>query len=144
MSVPHLNIFLLAETTIYFCLRNIPNSGSCLGSSCEFYHLCHTLYFGKVKQPSPDSHMLFHVCNSTWFYVVIPLLCLPWKLKMVKNLAAIWKTGVRSLGQEDPLGKEMASHSSILAWKIPWTEEPRGLQSVCVYIYVCVCVCAYM
>ena len=64
MSVPHLNIFLLAET-IYFCLRNSPNSGSCLGSSCEFYHLRHTLYFGKVKQPSPDSHMLFHVCNST-------------------------------------------------------------------------------
>ena len=43
--------------------------------------------------------------------------------QMVKNLPAtqIW---VQSLGQEDPLGKEMATHSSILAWKIPWTEEP--------------------
>ena len=49
---------------------------------------------------------------------------------MVKNLAAIWKTGVRSLGQEDPLGKEMASHSNIPAWEIPWTEEPGGLQSM--------------
>ena len=39
------------------------------------------------------------------------------------------ETWVRSLGQEDPLEKEMATHSSILAWKIPWTEEPSGLQS---------------
>ena len=40
------------------------------------------------------------------------------------------ETGVRSLGQEDSLEKEMATHSSILAWKIPWTEEPGGLQSM--------------
>ena len=39
------------------------------------------------------------------------------------------ETWVRSLGQEDPLEKEMATHSSILAWKVPWTEEPGGLQS---------------
>ena len=38
--------------------------------------------------------------------------------------------GVRALGKEDPLEKEMATHSSILAWKIPWTEEPGGLQSI--------------
>ena len=40
------------------------------------------------------------------------------------------ETGVRSLGQEDPLEKGIATHSSILAWKIPWTEEPGGLQSM--------------
>ena len=40
------------------------------------------------------------------------------------------ETGVRSLGGEDPLEKEMATHSSILAWEIPWTEEPSGLQSM--------------
>ena len=45
----------------------------------------------------------------------------------VKNLPAKQKTQVRSLGWEDPLEKEMAMHSSILAWKIPWTEEPGGL-----------------
>ena len=39
------------------------------------------------------------------------------------------ETGIRSLGQEDPLEKEMTTHSSILAWEIPWTEEPGGLQS---------------
>ena len=43
---------------------------------------------------------------------------------MVNCLPAMWETGVRSLGREDPLEKEMATHSSILAWKIPWTEEP--------------------
>ena len=43
---------------------------------------------------------------------------------MVKNLPAVWEMGVRSLGWEDPLVKGMAAHSSILAWRIPWTEEP--------------------
>ena len=46
--------------------------------------------------------------------------------QMVKNLPAMWETRVLSLSQEDPLEKEMATHSSILAWKIPWTEEPGG------------------
>ena len=48
--------------------------------------------------------------------------------QMVKNLPAMQDTQVRSLGQEDPLEKEMATHSSILAWEIPWTEEPGRLQ----------------
>ena len=49
---------------------------------------------------------------------------------MVKNLPAMLKTQIRSLGQEDPLEKGTATHSSILAWRIPWTEEPGGLQSI--------------
>ena len=48
----------------------------------------------------------------------------------VKSLPAMQEAWVQSLGQEDPLEKGMATHSSILAWKIPWTEEPGGLQSV--------------
>ena len=48
----------------------------------------------------------------------------------VKCLPIMWETWVWSLGQEDPLEKEMATHSSTLAWKIPWTEEPGGLQSM--------------
>ena len=47
----------------------------------------------------------------------------------VKRLPAMWETWVQSLGQEYPLEKETATHSSIHAWKIPWTEEPVGLQS---------------
>ena len=49
---------------------------------------------------------------------------------VVKNPPAMQETWVRSLGQEDPLEKEMATHSSILAWEIPWTEEPGALQSM--------------
>ena len=48
----------------------------------------------------------------------------------VKNLPVMQETWVPSLGQEDPLEEEMATHSSILVWRIPWTEEPRGLQSI--------------
>ena len=47
----------------------------------------------------------------------------------LKCLPAMWETWVRSLGQEDPLEKEMATQSSILAWRIPWTEEPDRLRS---------------
>ena len=50
--------------------------------------------------------------------------------QMVKNLLAMWETQVQSLGQEDPLEKGMATHSSILAWRIPSIEEPGGLQSM--------------
>ena len=50
--------------------------------------------------------------------------------QMVKRLPTMWETWVRSLGREDPLEKEMATHSSILAWKIPRTEEPLRLQSM--------------
>ena len=48
----------------------------------------------------------------------------------LKHLPAMWETWIRSLGHEDPLEKEMATHSSILAWRIPWTEEPSWLQSM--------------
>ena len=47
----------------------------------------------------------------------------------VKNPPAMWETWVPSLGQEDPLEEGMATHSSVLAWRMPWTEEPGGLQN---------------
>ena len=50
--------------------------------------------------------------------------------QMVKYLSTMWETRVRSLGWEDLLEKEMAVHSSTIAWKIPWTEEPGRLQSM--------------
>jgi len=50
--------------------------------------------------------------------------------QMVKNLPTMQEAWVQSLGWEDPLGMEMATHSSIFAWRIPWTEEPSGLQSI--------------
>ena len=51
-------------------------------------------------------------------------------VQRLKHLPAMWETWVRFLGREDPLEKEMATHSSILAWRISWTEELGGLQSM--------------
>ena len=56
--------------------------------------------------------------------------CFPGGLYGKKNLSAMWETQVQSLGWKDPLEKRMATHSSILAWRIPWTEEPGRLQSM--------------
>ena len=63
-----------------------------------------------------------------WF-TVVSMLDFPGG-SVVKNLPAMQQTQVLSLGQEDPLEKGMATHSSILAWRIPWTEEPGRLQSM--------------
>ena len=68
-----------------------------------------------------------------YIYIYISICIYPERLwaslvaQMVNNLPAMLKTEVRSLGREDPLEKGMATHSSILAWRIPWTEEPNGL-----------------
>ena len=61
------------------------------------------------------------VLTNTWTSLVA---------QTVKHLSTMRETWVRSLGREDPLEKEMGTHSSILAWRIPWTEEPDGLQSM--------------
>ena len=61
------------------------------------------------------------ICLLSW-------LCQSLVAQSVKNLPAMQETQVRFLGQEDPLEKEMATHSSIIAWKIPWADEPGGLQ----------------
>ena len=63
-------------------------------------------------------------------YYFIRYSCASLVAQMVKSLPVIQETWVRSLGQEDPVEEEMAIHSSILAWKIPWKEEPGGLQSM--------------
>ena len=72
---------------------------------------------------SPFSEVIIILTFITvlWAYLVA---------QMVKNLPAIQETNVRPLGRDDPLEKGMATHSSILAWRVPWTEEPNGLQSM--------------
>ena len=62
-----------------------------------------------------------HPAYLTWASLVV---------QMVKRLPTVWKTWVQSLGQEDPLEKEMSTHSSTVAWKIPWTKECGRLQSM--------------
>ena len=69
--------------------------------------------------------------TSIYFmYLHVPIFSASLATQMVKRLPTMRKTRVRPLGWEDPLEKEMATHSSILAWKIPWTEEPGRLQSM--------------
>ena len=64
------------------------------------------------------------------FWISVNIFYLSVVAQMVKNPPAIQETQVQSLGREDALEKEMATHSSILAWEIPWTEESGGLQSM--------------
>ena len=89
-------------------------------------------YFGKehtakiesqLKISNPQFKKNFFVCNFMWSWASVVA-------QMVKNLRAMPEIWVWSLSREDPLEKEMATHSSILAWRIPWTEEPGRLQSM--------------
>ena len=70
------------------------------------------------------SSICVYLCGLKLQFIVASLLA-----QTVKNLPAMWEPQVQSLGQEDSLEKEMATRSSILAWGIPWTEEPGELQS---------------
>ena len=75
------------------------------------------------------SRILLNFSSFSWIYWDKNFL--NWMVaQMVKHLPAMWETQDRSLGREDPLEKEMATHSSTLAWKIPWMEEPGTLQSM--------------
>jgi len=79
--------------------------------------------------PSMGSHRVGH----DWSDLAAVAARLIWAslvAQTVKNLPAMWETRVQSLGQEDPLGKEMGTHSNILAWRIPWTEKPGRPQSM--------------
>ena len=78
-----------------------------------------------IPHPSHRSHQLAR-CLASWTAWIWASLV----AQMVKNLPAVQETGVQSLGRWDPLENGMETHSSILDWKIPWTEEPGGLQSM--------------
>ena len=67
------------------------------------------------------------VSSATYFYGSLNFFSEPMVAQRLKHLPAVWETWVQSLGWEYPLEKEMATHSSILAWRTPWTEEPGGL-----------------
>ena len=75
-------------------------------------------------------YMYTHTHTHSHTHTNIQLIWASLMTQTVKNLPEMQETQVQSLGWEDPLEKGMAAHSSILAWRIPWTEEPDGLQSV--------------
>ena len=84
---------------------------------------CILISIGYTPWPASNNsgHHNKHLCYAPWAFLVA---------QTVKNLPAMRETRVQSLGQEDPLEKKMVTHSSILAWRIPWTEELGGLQSM--------------
>ena len=105
---------------------------------------CHALLQGNILTQGLNLCLIFSslaggffffTASAAWeayIYIFIYLTVLSLEASLgaqVVRLPAMRKTRVQSLGWEDPLEKEMAPHSSILAWKIPWTEEPGGLQS---------------
>ena len=91
-----------------------------------------TLELGEKELPRKQSWSCnpgaLQALSRKLFGCFLRVVVLPWWLRLVENLPAMWQTWVQSLGQEDPLENGMATQSSILAWRIPWTEEPGGLQ----------------
>ena len=79
-----------------------------------------------LRTEAPTSGTVCVYMNGSWYRIHRASLV----AQSVKNLPVVQEAQVRSLGWEDPLEKEMATHSSIHAWKISWTEEPGGLQSM--------------
>ena len=84
----------------------------------------------RVKLLDNKVHYKATIIQTMWFLQKDILKWASLVAQTVEHLPAVRETQVRSLGWEDPLEKEMATHSSILAWRIPWTEEPGGLQSM--------------
>ena len=96
------------------CLKGFPGGSAGKGSTCNAGDPSSSLGLGR----SPGEGIGYLLQNS-WTSLVA---------QMVKNPPAMWETWVLSLGWEDPLEEGTATHSSILAWRIPWTEEPGGPQ----------------
>ena len=92
------------------------------------FHLLHLLHW--QADSLPLSHIRSNHFGSVEKYIYNELMRGFLSGSNVKNLTAFWENSVQSLGGEDSLEKGMASHSSILAWRIPWTEKPDGLQSM--------------
>ena len=90
------------------------------------------LLLGRKAMPNLDSILKSRDITLPTKVCVVKAMVSPvmWVAQMIKHLSTMWETWVRSLGGEDPLEKEMAIHSSTIAWKIPWTEEPGRLQSM--------------
>ena len=110
-----------------------PNPGGLEKSTCEKYPTPFILCFSLWPLLLPLNLLLLSIWNIRKFSENITAL-LPLRAslmaQLVKNLPATQETWVQSLGRKDPLEKEMATHSSILAWRIPWTEERSRLQSM--------------
>ena len=107
----HVDILLISINPDQLTLSSLVSSEQ----SSRYGPSLHFSWFSSPKLP-----FFMHV-TSYWAFL---------EVQMVRNLPAMQETWVQSLGQEYPVKKGMATHSSILAWRIPWTEQPGGLQSM--------------
>ena len=92
-----------------------------------FRSLAYTIFFFQLKC---SWFTMFQQSKVLQFYIFFIYTWVPLVAQTVKNLPAMCETQLRTLGWEDPLEKEMTTHSTILAWRIPWTENPGELQSM--------------
>ena len=115
---PHLDTHLDMMSPSFFQCRNSANGN----------WLLNIIFITLVVESKAGSHVMNYI--SFFFFFDLYVLLDFSVAQMVKNLPAMQEARIQSLGQEDPLEKGMATHSSILAWRIPWTEEPGGLQSL--------------
>ena len=96
-------------------------------------HISHDTAKKKKKETNTHKkkYLPIDICIVKLYYILhVHTIWTSLVVQMIKNLPAIQETPIRSLGQDDPLEKGMVTHSSILAWRIPWTEEPGRLQSM--------------
>ena len=101
-----------------------------LACVCRFVNIYETKQYNLIEEARLKNISVAQAVSSTQHAAGETLRDASLVAQSVKNLPAVQETQVRSLGWEDPLEKEMATHPSILAWKISWTEEPGGLQSM--------------
>ena len=126
-SVHHLFFFFLT-----FFKSQFPGCCICHSMHCsrEKMKVLWSQHFAKISSRFPIACQVRHIVFISIFYAKLHIVWVSLMAQMVKNLPAMRETLVRSLGWEDPLEKGMATQSRILAWRIPWTEEPGGLQSM--------------
>ena len=112
------------EAPEYYALAGKWTQVNCLEGSCVHHYTTNTAHSCLLHPKLCLWDSIWHQCTETEILASLPASLVA---RTVKNLPTMWETWVQFLGQEDPLEKEMATHSSILAWRILWTEEPDGL-----------------
>ena len=133
LSTTHPRVF--AQVVSFACqtITDICGVHFLISRFCVKRHLANEPYLDHLVNttPRPTQHSQPPLLCSLYVFFIAPnMLKASLVAQMVKCLPTMWETQVRSLGWEDPLEKEMATHSSTLAWKIPRTEEPGRLQSM--------------
>ena len=115
--------------SLWVCFINKFTCIILLDSICKWYHMIFVLVW-LSSLSIIISRSIHFAANGIIPFFLMSSISISLVAQMVKRLSTMWETWVRSLGREDPLEKEMATHASSIAWKIPWMEEPGRLQSM--------------